>query len=210
MNKALNFFSHAEKERIREATLAAESNTIGEIAVMIVDASNHYYDAAILGAITFGNILAFLVTIFFLHESIWWYVPLTFVCFILFWFLFRRMPSLKMFFTGTKRKQLAVRDRALQAFYEKGLHRTKGNTGVLFFISILERKVWVLADKAIHEKIKQAKLDAFARMISYGIRNNDAAGALIKAIGEAGELLNQHFPAHAGDINELSDTIFTE
>ncbi|MEN6617874.1 MAG: TPM domain-containing protein [Syntrophorhabdus sp.] len=210
MNRALNFFTDAEKERIREATQAAESKTIGEIAVMIVNTSNHYYEAEILGAITFGNIIAFLITIFFLHESIWWYVPLTFALFIPLWVLFRKMPSLKIHFTSAKRRQLAVRDRALQAFYHKGLHRTKANTGVLFFISVLERKVWVLAERGIHERIKQSKLNTFAQAISEGIRNNKAAEALIKAIGEAGELLHEHFPLEPGDTNEISDSLIIE
>ncbi len=100
-----------------------------------------------------------------------------------------------------------MRDRALRAFYEKGLHRTRGKTGVLFFISLLERKVWVLADKGIHEKISQSKLNAFAKIVSSGIRDGDAANALVKAIQEAGELLHKHFPVGDGDINELSDAL---
>ena len=207
MNKAQHFFSNAEKERIKEATRAAESKTIGEIAVMIVDASTRYREAEVLGAITLGNIVAFLVTIFFLHESLWWYIPLTLVFFIPSWFLFKKAPSLTLHFTGTKRRLLTVRDGAIRAFYEKGLHRTRRKTGVLFFISLLERNVWVLADKGIHEKISQVKLNAFARTISTGIRNGDAAGALVTVIHEAGELLRRHFPIEDGDTNELPDAI---
>ncbi|MBP1748215.1 MAG: hypothetical protein H6Q52_754 [Deltaproteobacteria bacterium] len=207
MSKALHFFSHAEKEKIKEATSAAESKTIGEIAVMIVDSSTRYREGETLGAITLGNVLAFLITVFFLHESLWWYIPLTLAFFILWWLVFQKIPSATLHFTGTKRRQLAVRDRAIRAFYEKGLHGTRGKTGMLFFISLLERKVWVLADKGIHEKISQAKLNTFAKNISNGIRNGDASGALIQAIKEAGELLHQHFPIEDGDANELPDTI---
>jgi TRAP-type C4-dicarboxylate transport system substrate-binding protein len=64
MSKALHFFTHAEKERISEATQAAESKTVGEIAIMVVDASTHYREAEVLGAITLGNIAAFLISIF--------------------------------------------------------------------------------------------------------------------------------------------------
>ena len=207
MRKALHFFSHLEKEKIKEATSAAESKTIGEIAVMIVDSSTRYREGEILGAITLGNVIAFLITVFFLHESLWWYIPLTLIFFIPSWLIFQKMPSLTLHFAGTKRRNVAVRDRALRAFYEKGLHRTRGKTGVLFFISLLERKVWVLADKGIHEKISQSKLDAFAKIVSSGIRDGDAANALVKAIQEAGELLHQHFPVGDGDINELSDAL---
>ncbi|NLT24277.1 MAG: hypothetical protein GXX82_14650 [Syntrophorhabdus sp.] len=209
MKKALNFFTHAEKERIREATSLAESKTLGEIAVMVVDASSRYREAEVLGAVTFGNVAAFLIAEFFLHGSLLWYIPLTFVFFPPFWFMMKRTPYLKALFSGTGRRERAVRDRAVRAFYEKGLYRTKGNTGVLFFISLLERKVWILADKGIHEKITQAKLNALARTVSGGIRQGNAADALARAIGEAGRLLEEHFPTVKDDTNELTDEVIT-
>jgi len=119
MNKAVNFFTHAEKERIREATSSVETKTSGEIAVMVVDASSHYREAEVLGAITFGNVAAFLITIFFLHESLWWYVPLTFATFLLSAGL-QKGAFLKVHFTGVKRRQRAVRDRAVRRFMRKG------------------------------------------------------------------------------------------
>lgn len=206
-SRAAHFFNPAEKEAIESATRAAESRTIGEIAVMVVDASNRYREAEVFGGITLGSIIAFLVTVFFFHESIWWYVPLTGVFFFPSWFLFRKIPALKIHFAAPARRELAVRGRALRAFYEKGLYRTAKNTGVLFFISVLERKVWVLADKGIHEKITQARLNDFAKAVSEGIRQGRAADALAGAIHDAGELLREHFPIQDGDTNELPDAI---
>lgn len=207
MNGALHFFTHGERERIRDATASAESKTIGEIAVMVVDASSRYREAEILGGVTLGNVVAFLISVFFFHESLWWYIPLTFVFFLPFWLVFRKVPAVKLHFAGVKRREMAVRDRALRAFYEKGLHRTKGSTGVLFFISLLERRVWVLADKGIHEKITQARLNALAKIVSGGIRQAKAADALVEAINKAGELLKEHFPVQDGDTNELADGV---
>jgi putative membrane protein len=209
MKKALNCFTHAERERIREATSLAESRTLGEIAVMVVDASSHYREAEVLGAVTLGNVAAFLLTISFLHGSLWWYISLTCAFSLLFWLFLRKVPPLKALFTGAARRERAVRDRAVRAFYEKGLYRTKGNTGVLFFISIFERKVWILADRGIHEKITQARLNAFARTVSGGILQGNAADALVQAIGEVGELLEKHFPTVHGDTNELPDGVIT-
>ena len=63
-----------------------------------------------------------------------------------------------------------------------------------FFISLLEHKVWVLADKGINEKIKQGTLNKFARHVAQGIREDRACDTLIEAIREAGELLALHYP----------------
>ena len=78
---------------------------------------------------------------------------------------------------------------------------------VLFFLSLLERKVWVLADKGIHGKIHQKTLNRFANIVSKGIKDGHACDALCEAIMEAGELLTKHFPAIAGDVDELPDDV---
>jgi putative membrane protein len=209
-SRAAVFFTDAEKERIKETTVAAESRTIGEIAVMIVDESSHYHEAEILGGTILGSFASLIVTILFFHESIWWYVPLSFLLFFPAWFLFKESHALKIHCIGNKRKERAVKERALKAFYEKGLYKTKQNTGVLFFVSLLEHKVWVIADKGIHDKIKQGTLNKFARHVAEGIRGGHACDTLIEAIREAGELLTQHYPIQPGDINELSDEIICE
>jgi len=209
-SRAANFFTAAEKQTLEAATPSAESRTIGEIAVMVVDASSRYREAEVFGGITLGNITAFIVAVLFFHESIWWYVPLTFLFFFPSWLLFRKMPVLKIHFANPARRDLAVQGRAVRAFYEKGLYRTAKNTGVLFFISILERKVWVLADQGIYEKITQARLNDIAKTVSEGIRQGRAAEALATAIREAGELLGEHFPMQDGDTNELPDAIMIE
>lgn len=209
-SKALHFFTGAEKEKIKAATVHVESRTTGEIAVMVVDSSARYREAEVLGAITLGNLVAFLIAVSFLHESIWWYIPLTFVFYFPFWLLFQRVSVFKIHFTSLRRREYAVRERALRTFYEKGLYKTAGNTGVLFFISILERKVRVLADKGIHEKITQTRLNGLAKIVSEGIRNGNAADALVEAIRKAGELLEEHFPMRADDVNELSDGVIAD
>ncbi len=209
-SKAEVFFTDAEKEQIKQATVAAESRTIGEIAVMIINESSQYHEAEILGGTILGSLAALIVTFLFFHESIWWYVPLSFLLFFPAWFLFKKSHALKIHCIGNKRKEKAVRERALKGFYEKSLYKTKQNTGVLFFISILEHKVWVIADKGIHEKIKQVTLNKFAQQVARGIRDGRACDALVEAIKEIGELLAQHYPTQPRDINELPDEIICE
>jgi putative membrane protein len=216
--KSEKFFSKEERERIKEATIDVESRTIGEIAVMVVDHSGFYREAETIGSVLSGSLISLIITEilfhasetvadFFFHSTMWLFIPLAVVFFFPFKALFKTIPTLKFVFVGKKRKEGAVKERALRAFYEKGLYKTKQNTGVLFFLSLLERKVWVLADKGIHGKIHQRTLDRFANIVSKGIKEGRACGALCEAITEAGELLAKHFPTVAGDIDELPDDV---
>jgi putative membrane protein len=207
--KAERFFSEQEKKEISQAIKAVEQRTTGEVAVILVEQSDPYPEGEFLGAILMGGLLAFVLTLIFFQGQIWFLIPLHFLFAFPLFILFKKTPFLKTPFIGTRRQEEAVRRRALQAFYEKGLYKTRGNTGVLFFLSLLEHKVWVLADQGIYEKIRQEKLNQFARQVSGGLKEKRAGQVLVQAIGEAGDLLAQHFPMAPGDSDELPDEVQT-
>ena len=208
--KSERFFTAEEKERLKSTTQEVESKTIGEIVIMVVDHSDHYIEAEVLGSVLLGSLLSLILTVLFFHSSIWSYIPLSFLFFFPCWLLFIKVEVLKKRFIGTRRKEEAVRLRAERAFFERGLYKTKKNTGVLFFLSLLEKKVWVLADKGIYEKMDQETLNLFANEVSSGIREGRASEALSQAIREIGGLLSQHFPITPDDTDELPDDVITE
>jgi len=203
------FFTKEERASIEAVVRDAESRTIGEIAVMVVDASDEYLHADTIGGILFSGALSFFGAVAFFHSALVPFIVLTALLFFPCRLFVRSFPVIKSEFISPRKKKKAVRIQALQAFYEKGLYRTQAQTGVLFFLSLMERTVWVLADKDIYEKIRQEQLDRFAATVSQGVREGRAAQALQQAITEAGTLLAEHFPVKPGDKNELSDSIIT-
>jgi len=208
--KSERFFTAEEKERLKATTHEIESRTIGEIVVMVVDHSDHYIEAEVLGSVLLGSLLSLILTVLFFHSSIWSYIPLSFIFFFPCWFLFIKVHTLKRLFIGIRRKEEAVSLRAERAFFERGLYRTRKNTGVLFFLSLLERKVWVLADKGIYEKMNQETLNRFANEVSRAVKEGRACDALSQAIQEIGVYLAKHFPITPEDTNELPDDVMTE
>jgi len=208
-SKADHFFTAEERGRLKALTHDVESRTIGEIVVMVVDRSDRYIEADVLGGVILGSLLSLIVTLLFFHSSVWSYVPLSFLFFFPCRFLLQRVDVLEKLFIGIRRREETVRLRAERTFYEKGLYKTKKNTGVLFFLSLLERKVWILADKGIYEKMVQETLNRFANEVSRGIREGRACDALSQAIQEIGGLLSRHFPITPDDIDELPDEVIT-
>ncbi len=205
--RAHTFFSDAERERIRLAVEGAEATTSGEIATMVVDHSDLYREAEILGTFLVAGLGAVVVAIAIHHVTVWSYVPLVSLLFFPVRQLFKRFPHLKLSFVGRRRLAEAVRERAIRAFYEKGLHRTREETGILIFISLLERKVWILGDRGINERIAPHFWHHFARELSRGIREGRACEALCNVIAGCGVELARHFPRRADDVNELSDEV---
>ena len=102
-----------------------------------------------------------------------------------------------------------MRERALAAFYQKGLYRTKDQTGILIFISLLERKVWILGDRGINEKIEPGHWQSLAGELARGIRVGRGGEALCRVIAGCGSELARHFPRRRDDRNELTDDIIT-
>ena len=136
--------------------------------------------------------------------------PLSFLLFFPFRWIGATFPRLKLVFIGPRRREETVRQRAIQAFYEKGLYKTRFNTGVLIFLSLLEHKVWILADKGIHEKMTQEALNRFAQEVSRGIKEGRASESLCQAIEGIGQLLVEHFPSLSRRHNELPNEVMTE
>lgn len=229
--RAACFFNENEQNKIAEAVKDAEKKSSGEIATMVVDRSDSYREAETLGAVLLAGLFALIVELlleylvvssairgwsdishnrgyFLLYGiSIWTYVPMVFLFFFPSKIICRKQPVLKLYLAGKRRIDEAVRERAIRAFYEKGLYKTRDETGVLIFISIMERKVWILGDKGIDRKIAHTSWRELSRELSTGLHENKACDALCAVIAKIGEELAVHFPRKADDFNELNDEV---
>ncbi len=206
---AENFFTQAEQERIRQAVIAAESKTAGEILPMIVTTSARYTEIELLGVITglFVGMIA---------EGVWsdpWGSP-----FLNLWpvvgalvgFLICRIPTTKRWLTPKKRIAQAVHTACLAAFTEQGLHYTRDHTGILILVSLLERRVQVLADRGINQKVSPGTWDEVVRILAAGLKSGEACDAFCRAIGRCGDILAEHFPHQANDKDELPNRLVTK
>jgi len=206
-SKASKYFTAEEKAKIEEAIHEVENVSIGEVVAMVVESSDRYPEAAVTGGVFLASVASLTASKLFLGSSLWYFILLQFFLFFPFRFLLEASPFLKSMFIGPRSKEERVRQRALEAFHEKGLYKTRGNTGVLFFLSLYERKVWVLADKGIYEKIHQDTIEYFAKAVSQGMKEGRGCEALCEEIREAGELLSKHFPLEPGDTDELPNKV---
>lgn len=207
--KAESFFTQAEQERIRQAVIAAESKSAGEIVPMIVTSSARYTEIELLGVIS-GLFLGMIA------EGIWsdpWGSPflnLWPVVGALIGFLLGRIPAMKRLFTPTVRSAQAVHTTCLAAFTEQGLHYTRGHTGILILVSLLERRVQVLADRGINEKVTPGTWDEVTHILTAGLKSGRACDAFCTAIERCGAILATHFPRQADDTDELSNRLVTK
>jgi len=172
----------------------------------VVDESDRYREAELAGALSLAALLSLALSLGLHYITIWFYIPIA--CLFVFpsLYLFRRFPHMKLAFLGPTRVEEAVRERAVYAFFQKGVHKTDEQTGILIFISLLERKVWILADKGIHGKIADDFLRTLAFDVATGIKEDRALETLCSVIEKCGAELARYFPGAHGK-NQPGDEI---
>jgi putative membrane protein len=82
---------------------------------------------------------------------------------------------------------------------------TRERSGVLLFLSEAERRVELLADRGIHERVGTEDWQALVNAVVESIRTGHAGDGIASAVDAIGARLAQHFPPSPDDINELPD-----
>jgi len=208
------YFTEDDLARISAAVKAAESKTSGEIVPFFVPQSDDYEEATWRGAVMFGAlplaILAFLrlFSDYWLATSALRIILLFFSTSILGALLVRFIPRMRCFFAGKDLLQHRVSLRASRAFVSEEVFKTRDRTGILIFLSFMERIVVVLGDSGINAKVQQSDWDGIVQTIVGGMKTKQPAEGLIRAIGQCGELLQKHGVARkSDDSDELSDQL---
>jgi uncharacterized membrane protein len=97
--------------------------------------------------------------------------------------------------------------RAIGVFERLGMHKTAARHGVLVYISVTDRKLAVIGDRGIHERVGEAYWKGLVAAIRERMSQQQPRDGLIHAIAEVGRELGRHFPRPPGDSNELSDSV---
>ena len=207
---AQRFFTTEEQQRITRTVQQVEQRTAGEIVPMVVSASHAYPEAKITGAavvsLPLGLIAAFATSaLFWWPGQVLWLFLVYYLLFFLMGLLLMRHPALLRMFIRPERAAEEVERAAVAHFYAEGLQATRDGTGVLLYISVLERRVWILGDRGINERLSPQVWQAFVDRLIQGIREKRQCEVLCAVIDEIGTLLQTHFPPKADDRNELSD-----
>ena len=107
-------------------------------------------------------------------------------------------------------QKIKVHQQARNIFWDRGLTETKERNGLLILVSLLERRVAILADKGIHLKVGKDYWDNEVNQIVSGILSGKMVEALCRAIENIVKKLKEHFPHKKDDVNELADSVRLE
>lgn len=98
-----------------------------------------------------------------------------------------------------------IRQRALALFAEHGVWDTADNCGVLVYVNVAERKVEIVADRAINARVAADEWQAICRAMTEGFKAGRFEQAALEAVQAVHALVRREFPATDGGANELPD-----
>ena len=210
---AKDFLTEKERDQVSEAVCQAEKITSGEIVPMIVSRSHDYPLASITGA----TIFSLPISLFFAHfigarmwlgqDSMWLFLLFFTILYLVSFFVIRGNDHLKALFLHPKQVEHEVSEGALAAFYTGKLYKTEQENGILLYISVLERRVWVLADSGISARIPQENWDTIVDDLTQELKAGQRCPGICKAVGRIGQILQEHFPGQKDDQDELHNLI---
>jgi putative membrane protein len=200
----------ADRMRLEAAVIDAERATGGEIAIAIVPACHEYRAAAWRGGVLAATLAYLTLAVSAPELPLWAYLAAQAVALIAGHALCR-IDTIRRRLVAESFRDARMRERARRAFAEAGLERTRGRTGILIFVALLERRVVVLADDGIHKLLGPGESwEEIARLAADGLHRGHAVDGLVAAARRAGQILSNHVPTPARPIGELPNPVLLQ
>jgi len=226
MKKASQHFTEEEKKKISQAVKDAESKTAAEIIPVAATSSGRYDRAEdiiglVIGIIVMVNVLAFApkydgsTAIASWSDSLLEQAPfnLFLIALIIAGFAIgaavaNRIGWLKKLFTPSSEMKDEVINKASQIFYDQRVHHTSADSGLLIFISFLEKRAVIFTDEKIEKGLGAETIESLCDKLTDSLRQKKSpSDSMIEIIEEAGTLLAELLPRDNADENELSDAL---
>jgi len=205
-------FTEKELTEIKSAVREAEKTTSAEIVPVFFESCGNYLDTYWKSGILFSTFWSFL---YFLYHGIYpnhWNLNLSYFFMtqmaagLLGVIVIYLIPSWKRFLMDREDVRRRARDVAYRIFLQEGVFRTKERTGMLLFMSFLEREAVILGDEGINKKVSPEIWEGILISLTSRMKRGNKVDAIIQTIQSMGNLLKQ-FPIQASDKNELRDDL---
>jgi putative membrane protein len=217
--------SAEEHKLVTDAVAKAERESDGEIVTIVAARSDAYHDVglhyAVLAMLLVPGVIGLLP-----EGSVQWaegfflgwnaaftrgalmlilFAALTFV-FLLARFGLAYMP-LRMALTPASTKTRRVHRRAIELFRTGCELKTRGRTGILLYVSLLEHRAEIVADAAIHSRVDPDVWGEAMAALVEEVRAGRSGAGMAAAVERIGAVLAEILPKTLDNPNELPDRL---
>lgn len=197
-------FSEAENQQVADLVRDVEARTSGEVAVVWTRRADDYVLYRGLWSLVIGGLLVAELAARDVVSWGVWLPGLTVLAAVLLYVTLGIGPVLRWLVPSDVQNE-RVHRRAQVAFLEFGVTETAARSGVLLFVSELEHRVEVIADRGITERVEAGMWQSVVDELISALRAGQATAGILRAIERIGAVLEAEFPVRDGDRNELGD-----
>lgn len=197
-------FDDAAHRALTDCVRKIETTSDAELVLVVRARSGSYRAADYL----FGALLAFLSLLLLLFLPVdfhqYWVAIDVALFFFLGSFIAARSNALRRLLTNEKFRAEAVRLHAAAMFYEAGIANTSKEMGVLIYLSILERRLELFADRGVLKCVNALEWNQAVFELHEAGRKAEPQ-SLQAALENLGVLFAKHVPCTGENPNELPD-----
>ena len=197
-------FDQTASTALAKAIRDIEKCTDAELVIVVRGRSGSYRHADYL----FGALVAFVGLLFVLFSPFdfhaFWIPFDVLALFLAGAFVSSRGDWIRRLLTTRKFRAQAARTGAAAMFYEAGIANTLAENGLLIYLSLLERRLEVFADRGVLKAVPPLKWNNAVYELKKIARQPDPE-TLVKALRDIGNLLAEHLPPTGENPNELAD-----
>ena len=201
----LPFLDARAKARAVLAIKAFEAQTSAELVVTVKKQVRAYPEVHLF----FGAVVAFLTLLFLLFFPIDFSTVLmpvdTIVAFAVGYGLSRMLPPLQRLALSETKRRVIVEQAAKAAFYDLGVSKTTGRTGLLVHVAMFEGLVTLVLDAGITAEARMAAEGSRAALEAALARRDIRTFA--ETLERLGGVFATTMPRSEDDVNELADDI---
>ena len=197
-------FDSTAREALTACVREIEKSTDAELVLIVRARSGVYRQADYL----FAALLAFLSLLFLLFSPFefhqYWVAIDVALFFAIGVYVSSRSNAIRRLLTTKEFRAAAVRTGAAAMFYEAGIANTNTEMGLLIYLSLLERRLELIADRGVLKSLPALEWNQMLFQLHEAGRKPEP-DTLQTGLQKLGALLAQHLPATGENPNELPD-----
>ncbi|MBN2893215.1 MAG: hypothetical protein JXL97_15195 [Bacteroidales bacterium] len=184
-----------------------ENNSLVEIVAIVRQQSDHYKDIGLMIASILTGIAYTIMILLPFDINPYLIYVITIALFFFAFFVTMSIPSILRIFIPKKRINKSVEIMARAIFQKGGIRFTEERIGVLFFVSYLEKKVFIIADRGAQMAVPQEEWDEIQSQFNACFNDLLVAENILKTLSNTKDIFNKYIPPVENDINELPDNL---
>ncbi|MBD0371938.1 MAG: hypothetical protein ICV60_13945 [Pyrinomonadaceae bacterium] len=197
-------FDQAACDNLADCVRDIEKQTNAELVIVVRARSGSYRHVDLIC----GSLLAYAGLLFLLFSpwifKHYWVALDVLLLFALGFFISSKSNAIRRLLTTKEQRAHAVRAGAAAMFYEAGIANTKAEMGVLIYLSLMERRLELLADRGVLEGAQPLEWNECVFDLQQAGRRPHPE-TFLQALRAFGAMLAKNIPATEDNPNELGD-----